>query len=246
MIPNWTPIIDAVIVDPSSRRVEPNRFGIELPYDRGRLFACTGKGLHGAVTEIRYGLKAWIDIETEYRRGAHRMWCLVSSDDSEILLMFSYLSSTEIIHLSSDMRRLEHRKEADSMDFAYADTTLVAGTFESYTIQVASRSIRMISGASEIDRSEETLKYWIGRDKKIVEAALDTEMGLVFVAVRDPKEVQLHCVHLRPKEESVLHRIHLPYSPVNLINLNSPAFFINTDQPIVLHSDPAHLSVLFL
>ena len=201
VIPNWTPIVDAVIVDPSSRQVEPNKFGIELPYDRGRLFACTGSGLHGAVTEIRYGLKAWIDIETEYRRGARRMWCLVSSEDSEILLMFSYLSSTEIINLSSNMRQLERKNEADSMDFAFADTTLVAGVFGSYIIQVASRSIRIISGASEINGGEETLKYRTGRDKKIVEAALDTEMGLVFIAVRGPKEVQLHSVHLRPKEE---------------------------------------------
>lgn len=81
-IPNWTPMSDFITVS------DIDKLDISIPSNSGRqkvigapsrMFACTGRGKHGAISELRYGFKAskksvMVVLDDEVDHGVLGMW----------------------------------------------------------------------------------------------------------------------------------------------------------------------------
>lgn len=87
IIPNWTPVNDFVVANvPTDRQTAGTAVAADNAL-RGqqRLFACSGRGKHGAISEIRYGVEASKKIEVghELLNGVLGIWAL-HGDQGEI------------------------------------------------------------------------------------------------------------------------------------------------------------------
>lgn len=83
-IPNWTPINDFVVADVPIDRQNAGTAAAANNASKGqqRLFACSGRGKHGAISELRYGVEARKKISTvdplgdELKNGVLGIWAL--------------------------------------------------------------------------------------------------------------------------------------------------------------------------
>lgn len=83
IIPNWTPINDFVVANIPIDRQHAGIAPAANNASKGqqRLFACSGRGKHGAISEIRYGVEALKKISTvgltdELKNGVVGIWAL--------------------------------------------------------------------------------------------------------------------------------------------------------------------------
>ncbi|KAA8910552.1 mono-functional DNA-alkylating methyl methanesulfonate N-term-domain-containing protein [Sphaerosporella brunnea] len=78
---NWTPIFDFELVNLSTGGQGTGNT------DRARVFACTGRGDHGAITELRYGIQATAQEPVDYLKGVRALFVLpdVSGDGYFVL-----------------------------------------------------------------------------------------------------------------------------------------------------------------
>jgi hypothetical protein len=67
---NWTPVFDFELVNLSASGHD-NSIA-----NRDRVFACTGRGEHGAITELRYGIQARAEEPADYLEGTQRVFIL--------------------------------------------------------------------------------------------------------------------------------------------------------------------------
>lgn len=66
---NWAPVLDFELVDLSTR-------GQGNGAKRDRVLACAGRGKHGAITELRYGIQATAQTPVDYMPGVRRLFVL--------------------------------------------------------------------------------------------------------------------------------------------------------------------------
>lgn len=113
-LPNWTPINDFAIANvPMDRQ----NAGITVAANNAskgqqRLFACSGRGKHGAISEIRYGVQASKKISTvpdlidELKNGLFGIWALHGfyGNTDEQDRQDNYLEDVTYIILSHPLR----------------------------------------------------------------------------------------------------------------------------------------------
>ena len=82
-IPNWTPLNDFAVanIPVDQQNAETAAAANNTPKGQQRLFACSGKGRHGAISEIRYGVEASKKIDTvvdrnDFINGMLGIWAL--------------------------------------------------------------------------------------------------------------------------------------------------------------------------
>lgn len=83
-IPNWTPLVDfATVINndggPTLIRSNPRSQPQQVVGAPSRMFACTGRGKHGAISELRYGIKAlktsvMVNLDEEVDNGVLGIW----------------------------------------------------------------------------------------------------------------------------------------------------------------------------
>ena len=162
-ISNWTPLNDVATVDTPAGptwglkcMIAADRASKEEP----RMWACTGRGRHGAITELRYGYAApkrlrTHDLSDEVNRDVLNVWAFHGSfGHAEQRYEFKErLKSQTYVLISCPMRTfllripLEGRPRVVSLDLGleYNAKTIAASSTTRGLIQVTEDSIRITS-----------------------------------------------------------------------------------------------------
>ncbi|KAI9886682.1 MAG: hypothetical protein M1823_001526 [Watsoniomyces obsoletus] len=226
VIPNWTPISDAVVVDPASRPIQDVEDEPDIPETRGRLFACTGTASHGAVTEMRAGLKAWMELVLPYHRGASQMWCIRTPLISGVIMVFAFPLHTEVLHISEDMQSVEQKSDADRWGFEFDAFTVAVASFGSLILQITPRSIVAIRSLVAIDDDHLPETEILAMDESIGEVAFHPDSPSVAMVLRS---------------NQVLYLGYTRFDPMNGL---SHASVLQDSDPVLLDAEPVHLSII--
>jgi hypothetical protein len=156
-VQNWSPALDFVTTasdldrnTPKTTERRPTRESIPVP---DRIFAITGKGGYGAITELRNGFEAKIGLEMEYHTPIMNAWMFpsglfdkpdVQARASSILLSFGDRSS--VLHISDDATRVEELAD-ELTDLDVESRTITAGIQGNCGIQVTENFIRIRNGS---------------------------------------------------------------------------------------------------
>ena len=151
-VPNWTPLSDLVILksNPTMQDVPSSRSKMGLGSDR--IFACTGRGaLHGAITEVRYGVRASCLSSTELpdtNSTPSNMWVLDDEGDQHRRLVFiSYPTYT--LHFTL---HFDNSQSPELPGFNLDVPTLAFGTLsEGLIAQVTDNSILLVSARGGVN-----------------------------------------------------------------------------------------------
>lgn len=159
-IANWTPTPDFVIVPDTrsrykaniSKRSESNGKAVKVNGTNGtkthlathennftwpdRIFACTGRGKNGAISEVRYGLEAQIGLETPYEdRLIREIWSLPDEISDGVFFLLSLATHSALLHLASDALAI-YEVEDTLTWLDLSSPTLLAEQIGNYIIQV--------------------------------------------------------------------------------------------------------------
>lgn len=132
-VANWSPVFDFDLVKVPAQGYASGRA------ERDRVFACTGRGDHGAITELRYGIQARIQGSAEYHSGVRRLWILPDSSRKGYFLLSSlpYRSSLCLLTPSGDWE-----EASDFSPLEMNETTLAAGSVGNlFSVQVTPSTI---------------------------------------------------------------------------------------------------------
>ena len=162
-ISNWTPLNDVATVDTPAGPT----WGLKcmIPADRAskeepRMWACTGRGRHGAITELRYGYAApkrlrTHDLSDEINRDVLNIWAFHGSfgHAEQRYELKGRLKNQTYVLISCPMRTfllripLEGRSRVVSLDLGleYNAKTIAASSTTRGLIQVTEDSIRITS-----------------------------------------------------------------------------------------------------
>ena len=146
---NWTPLSDVILESPTNDEGGRNNDYVTALEPRGqqRLFVCSGKRLHGSVSEMDHGIQSSpplesIDLGNEATSNILDMWILCSTEDI-IHVLISYPTSSAIIRLQEgyDPELLD-----DTAGFDIDSKTIAAWSKETgLAYQVTNRSVTGIS-----------------------------------------------------------------------------------------------------
>ncbi|CAK7208473.1 hypothetical protein SBRCBS47491_000104 [Sporothrix bragantina] len=128
-IPNWSPVVDFVTSDEfttvrglqGAKGREINE-GSHLPGGASvkqfstpdRVFGTSGRGVTGAVTEFRYGLRADIGLEVDYPTPIKQSWIFATRTDTfdiEYHVLISLVDRSEAFYMSSDLAQFNAHDE---------------------------------------------------------------------------------------------------------------------------------------
>lgn len=157
---NWSPTLDFVTTAHIPRDISnKNPSGLlkreRLVLDKpDRIFACTGRGLHGAISELRYGHEARIRLDVvglDYP--VSDTWVLpltlLGHDDADsetpvpLLFLFAWGNSSLLLHLTADRKVIEEIEQASTW-LDLGSRTIAAATFNGMTVQIAEDSFSVI------------------------------------------------------------------------------------------------------
>lgn len=134
-VANWSPVFDFELVS------LPAQGYVGGKVERDRILACTGRGDHGAITELRYGIQARIQGSADHQmRGVRKLWVLPDCSMVGYFLFSSLPDQSSLCFLRPD------GEWEDASDFEFLDmgeTTLVAGAVGKYSVQVTPTTINI-------------------------------------------------------------------------------------------------------
>ena len=250
IIPNWTPINDFAVANVPIDRQNAGIAAAANNALRGqqRLFACSGRGKHGAISEMRYGVEArkkmgTVGLGDELKNGVLGIWALhgfygnMGKDVTYIIL--SHAQRTYLLRLT-----LEKDPELVSDDVGLDSNarTIAAGcTTRGLTIQITETSIRATSLPLPNDKK---IKEEDSEDRKPDQSRFDAEGSQQRYAYpfRDSR-VLAACIHtVTDNIIAVLAtqrdgRFYLEFG-------NFTTAYQPLDQRISLQAQPSCLSVL--
>jgi hypothetical protein len=120
---NWTPVFDFELINLSARG---HGNGIA---DRDRVFACTGRGDHGAITELRYGIQASAQEPVDYLQGVRRLFILPDVSGGGYFVLSSQPDQSFLCYRSSG-REGEWLECNRAVTFEFDEPTLAAGPLQ--------------------------------------------------------------------------------------------------------------------
>ena len=207
IMPNWTPINDFAVADVPIDRQNAGTVAAANNASKGqqRLFACSGRGRQGAISEMRYGVEASkkissVDLRDELKNGVLGIWALhgfygdpvvYEREDERLpdvtLFILSHPSQTFLLQL-----QLKQSTDADTDDVGPLDadvhplghdlgldldsrTIVVGRTIKGLTIQITETSIRVTSLPLPILIPENDIKGEDSGDREWDKHQLDAE-----------------------------------------------------------------------
>jgi hypothetical protein len=170
-VANWSPVFDFDLVK------IPAQGHASGKAERDRVFACTGRGDHGAITELRYGIQARIQGSAEYHSGVRRLWVLPDSSGEGYFLLSSLPDKSNLCFLtpSGDW------EEASEFGLLEMDeTTLAAGAVGALSVQVTPSAIiiaQLKEGNLALRRDGDRD---VDRDVPMADIGMDMESPLIM------------------------------------------------------------------
>jgi hypothetical protein len=195
-VSNWTPIADFVAADVrtgNSKREVVHKSNSR----RDRVFACTGRGAHGCVTELQFGMEARIGTYSEYLPGINQIWSFSDLAGSGTLFLFSFPLRSSLLHMSADLSDIQEMDE-DTSGMRLECRTLAAGSFSHHIVQITERSVYVYQQQRSLT-SPTILCFTRHVDsigEKIVGAAFEESTYSIVTAVERDGEYQLHAMRI--------------------------------------------------
>ena len=157
-ISNWAPTIDFVTTARSQIPVLVSQDSSESSKrrklvldDPDRVFVCSGRGSHGAVSEMRYGYEARVRLDIEgINYPVIETWALPLRAPTEGLMMpempsssFFLLSVGDesiLLHLTADLKEIEEISQSSTW-LDLKSRTLAASAYNGTIVQITERTI---------------------------------------------------------------------------------------------------------
>lgn len=157
---NWSPSLDFITTahiprdtpykDPPGL-LKRDRILLDNP---DKIFACTGSGFHGAISDLRYGHEARTRLDVEgLDYPVSDTWVLPltppvrDNADSEspvpLMFLFAWGNSSLLLHLTADTKVIEEVGQASTW-LDLESRTIAAATFDGLTVQIAEDSFSVI------------------------------------------------------------------------------------------------------
>ncbi|KAJ2981688.1 hypothetical protein NUW58_g6626 [Xylaria curta] len=150
-LPNWSPTLDLVptrdVQKPKKPKKSPKKlakkrsFGDESKRNMRtpeRIFACSGRGVSGALVEMRYGIQAKIGLDLSYTSSIKKCWAIPSFDstpDAGFSMLLGLPEHSALLHISHDLSEVSERSQ-DTVDFDLLSTTLAVHISRDIVIQI--------------------------------------------------------------------------------------------------------------
>lgn len=163
-VANWSPVFDFELVN------LPPQGHATGKAERDRVLACTGRGDHGAITELRYGIQARIQGSADYSQGVRRLWVLPDSSRAGYFLLSSLPDQSSLCFLTP----VGDWEDASDLNFLDLDeTTLAAGAVGTRSVQITPSAIIV----TELKEEYLVSRKDIDRDIDIDMVDLDTQIS---------------------------------------------------------------------
>ncbi|KAI1205722.1 uncharacterized protein F4807DRAFT_464403 [Annulohypoxylon truncatum] len=184
-IPNWSPTVDFAVtiegtLDESSDGSSSD-IGKMTLYQPDKVFACSGRGITGAITQFRHGIQARIGLDLTYSSYVKQCWAISNYDggvEDCFFLLLALPNGSSVLHLSRDLSEASE-KDHDATPYDLTSTTLAAQDADGVAVQITTNYITVVMslGCSQNSTSE------ILRDYTAVVADAAIEGNMIALAV---------------------------------------------------------------
>ncbi|KAI0899955.1 hypothetical protein F4806DRAFT_271996 [Annulohypoxylon nitens] len=179
-IPNWSPTVDFAVTSEGAldegSEGSSSDIGKTTLYQPDKIFACSGRGITGAITQLRYGIQARIGLDLTYSSNVKQCWALSNYDgdiEDGFLLLLALPNGSSVLHLSRDLSEVSER-DHDATPYDLTSTTLTAQDANDVSVQVTTNYITVstTTGCSQNSTSEILRDY----TATVADAAIDGSM----------------------------------------------------------------------
>ncbi|OTB00057.1 hypothetical protein M426DRAFT_15804 [Hypoxylon sp. CI-4A] len=151
-IPNWSPTVDFAVTESSTdeSRGDEDAPDAIIPYQSNKIFACSGRGITGAITEFRYGIQARIGLDLTYSSNIKQCWAIPDFDETAedgFFLLLALPNASAVLRLSRDLSEVSE-KDDDATPYDLSSTTLAVQETPGVVIQVTESSITIVTPTS--------------------------------------------------------------------------------------------------
>ncbi|KAI0111987.1 mono-functional DNA-alkylating methyl methanesulfonate N-term-domain-containing protein [Daldinia grandis] len=152
-IPNWSPIVDFAMTNYARGAIEENNEdtnasslasnGNIVPLQQEKIFACSGRGMSGAITEFRYGVQARIGLDLTYSSNIRQCWAIsdfggVTEDG--FFLILALPNESAVLHLTRDLAEASE-KDHEAIPYDLSSTTLTVREADGGVVQITTNYI---------------------------------------------------------------------------------------------------------
>ncbi|KAI1498641.1 mono-functional DNA-alkylating methyl methanesulfonate N-term-domain-containing protein [Biscogniauxia marginata] len=205
-IPNWSPTVDLVVTsdairgageeqDKSLRTTSLASKVATTWLKPDRLFACSGRGMMGAITELRYGIQAKIGLDLKYSSPIKQCWPLSIFDntmDDGFLMLLALPNRSAILHFSLGFSEVSEKAQ-DAVQFDLSSTTLAACQTTTMTIQITAAYITIITPTEYYQHL--TSDFTQEPSAAVTDAAVDHDIIAMAVYTGSNFKVEILAIH---------------------------------------------------
>ncbi|KAI1142112.1 hypothetical protein F5Y05DRAFT_369712 [Hypoxylon sp. FL0543] len=150
-IPNWSPTVDFIITNDGvydeSSEGSSSGVGKIVPYQPDKIFACSGRGITGAITQFRYGLQAKVGLDFAYSANIKQCWAISDfggAAEGGSLLLLALPNGSAILHLTQDFSEVSEI-DHDAIPYDFTSTTLTVQELDGVVVQITTNYITIAS-----------------------------------------------------------------------------------------------------
>lgn len=258
--PNWSPINDFAVANVP---IDWQNAGIAATANNAskgqqRLFACSGRGEHGAISEIRYGVEAsskisTVDLRDDLKNGVLGIWALhgfygnIGEQDrqKERLKDATYVILSHPLRTSVGLLEPDVDLIGDDMGLDLNSRTIAVGrTIGGLTIQITESSIRATTLLLPVARNDKIFKEEDTEDGKPDKSQFDAERPQSgYTYPFGDSRILAACIHTAT--ENTIAVLATQRDEQFYLEFGSFATqYEPLDHRIPLHSQPSCLSLL--
>ncbi|KAK7957135.1 uncharacterized protein PG986_006357 [Apiospora aurea] len=184
-IPNWSPTVDLATTKTSVTTKSKRRGNTDTQtaYQQDRIFACSGRGKAGSITEFRYGLEASIGLETDFEIPVKHCWPIPLPNYQShggLHLLLSSPNKSDILYISDDFFQAELMTQ-HMVPYDLSSSTLACATSDDITVQVTAGALTIVT--NDDNTRHLAHEFAEGLDVSIAHAAINGRVvGLALIA----------------------------------------------------------------
>ncbi|KAK0714621.1 mono-functional DNA-alkylating methyl methanesulfonate N-term-domain-containing protein [Lasiosphaeris hirsuta] len=156
-LPNWSPSVDFITTDEfSTWNQEVGSNGNKMvPWQGGqlrqpdRVFATSGRGKKGSITEYRYGLRANIALDLEYGTEIKEAWLFPTSyspASERFHMLLSMPGCSALLRISEDFSQAKEAPSDDENPYDLSSPTLAVVHSDHLVVQVTTAFVALVAG----------------------------------------------------------------------------------------------------
>lgn len=148
-IPNWSPTVDLATTRSNTNTKSKRRGNTDTPmsHQQDRIFACSGRGKSGSITEFRHGLEASIGLEMDFEIPVKHCWPVPLPDylrHGGLHLLLSSPNKSDLLFISDDFGQAELMIQK-SVPYDLSSSTLACSASDDITIQITTGALTIVT-----------------------------------------------------------------------------------------------------